>query len=470
MKNSLESQGIRRLLFLFAVLSSAGYAARTLRRRPVAAAPLASLEETPEPAAVDEPRPSRREPATKAASATRRAALAVAFTALFFAGAALTAGAGDEVGKLLDETVETTTTTESGGTTTAEAPAEPVPAPAPAPPPPPDPEAEPVAEPAPQALPVEEGPESAPANDPEPSRSSAAPAAPAASVSTSATPAARVAPKRPTKKTRPRATAKQEAAVHGGAAVIWLDRALPDPTPLARRLDRSFVYDLLRASRRANVDWPLVLGVVRARGHGGRVPANYWQLAAVAERLRDAGGARDEAAAVVTVMGSTDTGQRAIALARYNRAVGTETLVRGLTARKDALVGRVLEDRRAEIYPGGRDDLAAGRVDVRVVALIAYLAESFGQVTVTSLFSGHRLYARPGVVSAHVYGHAVDVAALGGVPITGHQAPGGLTEHAVLSILLLPAELRPRQVISLLGFGGASFPLADHHDHIHVGY
>jgi hypothetical protein len=28
----------------------------------------------------------------------------------------------------------------------------------------------------------------------------------------------------------------------------------------------------------------------------------------------------------------------------------------------------------------------------------------------------------------------------------------------------------PRQVISLLGMGGPSFPMGDHHDHIHVGF
>jgi len=40
----------------------------------------------------------------------------------------------------------------------------------------------------------------------------------------------------------------------------------------------------------------------------------------------------------------------------------------------------------------------------------------------------------------------------------------------VRSILLLPVELQPRQVISLIGMGGPSFPLADHYDHIHVGF
>ena len=102
--------------------------------------------------------------------------------------------------------------------------------------------------------------------------------------------------------------------------------------------------------------------------------------------------------------------------------------------------------------------------------LLRYLAEAHGQVTVSSLTSGHRIYSRPGVVSAHTYGLAVDIAALDGRSILGNSAPGGLTEHAVRNILLLPAELRPQQVISLLGMGGPSFPMANHADHIHVGY
>ncbi len=90
-------------------------------------------------------------------------------------------------------------------------------------------------------------------------------------------------------------------------------------------------------------------------------------------------------------------------------------------------------------------------------------------MTVSSLISGHRLYSRPGVISAHIPGHAVDIAALG-KSIQGNQAPGGMTERAVREILFAPAEIMPRQVISLLGMGGPSFPLSDHGDHIHVGY
>jgi hypothetical protein len=265
-------------------------------------------------------------------------------------------------------------------------------------------------------------------------------------------------------------TAADEVAAHGGAAVIWLNRALPDPTPPARRLAPSFARRLVSTSRKARADWALVLGVLRAEGARGRVPAKQAAVRRLARRLRALGATRDEWNAVRRLTGSTTRADAAVALARYNRAVGIDALVRGLQAEKANLVRKLLRDGRVDVYAGGRSDLMFGRVDVRVVALMRYLAESFGQVTVTSLFSGHRLYARPGVVSAHIYGHAVDIARLSGLSISGHQEPGGLTEQAVRSILLLPAELQPRQVISLLGLGGASFPLANHHDHIHIGY
>jgi hypothetical protein len=173
---------------------------------------------------------------------------------------------------------------------------------------------------------------------------------------------------------------------------------------------------------------------------------------------------------VLSLSGRTGFADRAVALARYNRVVGLRALVNGLEAEKEAIAARLLADKRASIYYAGRQDIEAGKIDVRVVVLISFLAESYGEVTVSSLFSGHRKYARPGVVSAHIFGHAVDIATVGKTSIAGHQEPGSITEKAVRSILMLPVEVQPRQVISLLGLGGPSFPLANHHDHIHVGF
>ena len=168
--------------------------------------------------------------------------------------------------------------------------------------------------------------------------------------------------------------------------------------------------------------------------------------------------------------GDTTFADRAAALARYDRAVGLKGLVKGLESAKKSIATRLLLDRNVSIYEAGRNDIVQNKVDVRVLAVIAYLRESFGQVTVSSLISGHRLYARPGVISAHVSGHAVDIVGLGDTPIQGHQEPGGITERAVREILFLPTEVMPRQVISLLGMGGPSFPMADHYNHIHIGF
>jgi hypothetical protein len=217
------------------------------------------------------------------------------------------------------------------------------------------------------------------------------------------------------------------------------------------------------------VSWALVLGVLRAQGRIGAVPANPAELRQTAQAL-GAVKARGDWNAALAVTGRTSIADQAVALMHYDRAVGMSGLVDGLLAHEDDLVNKVLHDGRVTIYPGGRLDLASGRVDIRVVVLIEYLADTYGQVTVSCLISGHRLYARPGVISAHIYGRAVDIADLGGISIYGHQEPGGITERAVRAILLLPSELQPKQVISLLGLGGPSFPLANHYDHIHIGY
>jgi hypothetical protein len=254
------------------------------------------------------------------------------------------------------------------------------------------------------------------------------------------------------------------------AATIWLHRPLPDPTPASKRLTKRFANQLVFTAHRHHVDWALMLGVLRARGYRGSVPATKVGLNRLATNLVKNGARKDQWNAVLALEGRTAFADRTVALARYHRAVGLKALVRGLEWAKPMLVKRTLRDKRISIYGGGRNDLAQGRIDVRVIVLIRYLAEAHGKITVSCLFSGHRLFSRPGVVSHHIYGLAVDIAALGGESIFGHQQPGSVTEQAVRNMLLLPAEVRPVQVISLLGLGGPSFPLANHDDHIHAGF
>jgi hypothetical protein len=445
---------------------------------------------------------------------SRRFASAAMFTTLFFTGAAFTAGAGDQLAKVLDddtaavaeaneiEAARQPVAAEPASEPAAEpvaAPVEtPVAAPAPAPAPLSEPVAEAVAEPvaepvagapAPASEPAPEpvaAPDVAPANsEPELAPPAAAPVETAASRPSvgapAATPAkapAKVAPppvKAATKKwvlkrvkvTPPRAPEiEHEHELGYGEPTIWLNRALPDPTPPSARLNRAFARRLVAAAKRHDADWAAVLGVLRAQGERGPVPATVLELDRLAARLSNQQAWRG----ALALSGRTGLADRAEALADLYRSVGIEALVTGYAASKDRLAKHLLANPDVLVYEGGRADIAAGRIDVRVLVLLGYLAERHGAITVSSLFSGHRKYARPGVVSAHTFGHAVDIAAVSGTSIAGHQAPGGVTEATVRSVLLLPAELQPQQVISLLGLGGPSFPLRDHGDHIHVGF
>ena len=440
-------------------------------------------------------------PARRATWSKRRLATSLAFATLFFGGAAFSAGAGDVVAEALESgtTTEVTSTEEAPAEETPaeevpaeEAPAEDPPAEeapaeeAPAEETPSDPEnpAEPgdpgeetPAEPGDggesPAEPGEGGSEPAPGTPPpalptpdDPDEGEPAPAPPPG-VGEGAKP---IDPRNlPVidRSTRSPAELDPEADADGFFATIWLHRPLPDPTPPAKRLTPRFARTLAREARNARVDWALVLGVLRARGFDGgslataTVHSTARQLVAI--------GARRHPRAALNRYGD-EFADKAFALRNYNRAVGLRALVTGFEAAKPALQKRVLADKRLDIYQGGRLDIALGRTDIRVLVLLRYLAESHGQVTVSSLTSGHGFYSRPGVVSAHSYGLAVDVAGLAKRSIYGNQEPGGLTERGVTNVLLLPAELQPKQVISLLGLGGPSFPMANHDDHIHVGY
>jgi hypothetical protein len=449
--------------------------------------------------------PSRRR---RTRVAPRRLAASLAFATLFFAGAAFSAGAGNTVAQLLEPGDESALMApESATTSTEEDPAaeeasrrvggptdDAEEAPASEAPPAEQPEQpEPPAEATP-ALPAESS-DSAPEDDA--NAWQAAPAAPTAADDTTSTHASTpksdtlIARTKPSKwvirqnafrRSAPPVLAPRplmngelndtdpEVDEPGVSATVWLHRKLPDPTPPARRLKPSFAGQLSRTSARAKVDWALVLGVLRASGKRGSAPASPATLRSLSNRLAKLGARRNPWSAVLALEGQTAFADRAIALQRYNRAVGLRALVKGLEWAKPSLSKRILSDKRISMYSGGRVDIQTGRVNVRTLVLIAYLAEAHGQVSVSCLISGHRLYSRPGVISAHIYGLAADISVLGGLSILGNSQPGGMTEGAVRNVLLLPAELQPRQVISLLGMGGASFPMSNHDDHIHVGY
>jgi transglycosylase-like protein with SLT domain len=137
---------------------------------------------------------------------------------------------------------------------------------------------------------------------------------------------------------------------------------------------------------------------------------------------------------------------------------------------KSALEQRVLNDPALSIYSCGRNDIQTHQIDRRVLAVMEYLVAKGYRLTITSLKCGHSYLTSSGNVSAHSAGDAVDIAAVNGIPITGHQGPGTITEAVIKDLLLLQGTMRPAQIISLMDLGPPTFILPDHYNHIHVGY
>jgi Transglycosylase SLT domain len=139
---------------------------------------------------------------------------------------------------------------------------------------------------------------------------------------------------------------------------------------------------------------------------------------------------------------------------------------------KEQLQRSVLADPRVTIYECGRQDVATGAIDRRVLATLAFLSASGLELTVTSLNCGHGYYTASGNVSEHSSGSAVDIAAVNGIPIAGHQGSGSITDITIRRLLTLQGTMKPHQIISLMTYPGTDNTLAlpDHADHIHVGF
>jgi hypothetical protein len=138
---------------------------------------------------------------------------------------------------------------------------------------------------------------------------------------------------------------------------------------------------------------------------------------------------------------------------------------------KEALQQRVLADEGLDIYQCGREDIEAGKIDRRVLAVLEYLRSKGFTLRISALECGHGILTESGNVSEHSTGDAVDIAEIDGVNVTGHQGPETLVHQLIEDVLELQGPMQPHQVISLEDFPGeVSFAEPSHYDHVHIGY
>jgi soluble lytic murein transglycosylase-like protein len=121
----------------------------------------------------------------------------------------------------------------------------------------------------------------------------------------------------------------------------------------------------------------------------------------------------------------------------------------------------VLADRDITIDTCDRHEVAAGRIDKRVLAVLAFLSRSGLAPTVSALRCGQNRYTASGAISAQYQGDAVDISAINGIPVARHQGAGTITDLTVRALLTVPSGFVPHEIISLMRYPKASNTRAD---------
>ena len=210
---------------------------------------------------------------------------------------------------------------------------------------------------------------------------------------------------------------------------------------------------------------------IDATGSGAADPHNAVDAIHSAAHYLCAVGASDPARipqAILAYNRSTAYRDRVLEIAASYAAADTEA-----TLASPTLIAMVLANPRLDIHPAGRDDIAAGRIDARVLTVLQLLSQDH-TLTVVSLKTGHSRCIGgdyPGCrVSHHWYGRAVDIAAVDGQSVNGSSS----TARALAERLhALPPPLRPSEIgtpwadlTPLPGF----FSDDAHTRHLHLGW
>ena len=154
----------------------------------------------------------------------------------------------------------------------------------------------------------------------------------------------------------------------------------------------------------------------------------------------------------------------------YGGKGGSASIGQILLWPKRLLERRVLSDERIELYACGRDDVSPARSTGACSPRSSTWPSPASSPRSPRSSAATATYTSSGNVSEHSSGSAVDIAKVNGIPILGHQEAGGITEQTVRRLMRLQGTMQPHQIISLLELGGPTMAMADHADHIHVGF
>ena len=137
---------------------------------------------------------------------------------------------------------------------------------------------------------------------------------------------------------------------------------------------------------------------------------------------------------------------------------------------KSELERAVLADPGIALSSCSRHEVASGAIDARALAAIAFLSRSGLAPTVGTLRCG--AYDAVGYVQPGHAGDAVAIVAINGVPISGHQGAGSITDTTIRTLLTIQGRFAPAQIVSLMRYPNAPTTLAraDHGAYVELAF
>jgi hypothetical protein len=209
-----------------------------------------------------------------------------------------------------------------------------------------------------------------------------------------------------------------------------------------------------------------ILGHIGARSHGV-APHLWFQIQPAGRRSPDI-----DPAPILDgwkLLQATDIYRDKDADAFYSSSARNPSVGQVLLMSKQQLIERVLSDPHVHIYACGRRDVGAGLVDRRVLAVLEFLADSGLSPTVSGLVCGAGQGSIDGTGKT---GESVDISAINGTPVSGHQGVDSVTAVAIRRLLSLQGLMAPDNIVSDTPFKGQSTVLAlpDHTNRIQVSF
>jgi hypothetical protein len=124
---------------------------------------------------------------------------------------------------------------------------------------------------------------------------------------------------------------------------------------------------------------------------------------------------------------------------------------------KQQLQPQVLHDAGIRLGECGRRAVESGRVDKRVLATLEYLSVSGLRPSVSGLKCDIPAQAAAAAnAPAGADSESVDITAVNGIPIAGHQGSGSIADETVRKLLMLQGVNRPQRIVSQLSYPGVA--------------